>query len=112
MDLTVAALTDVGRVRTNNEDAYYADGDLGLFIVCDGMGGHNAGEVASQTTCDVILREVGGASRLRERYFATASPEDADALRRMVDEAVSTACREVFRRGQKEPELAGMGTTC
>ncbi len=112
MDLTVAALTDVGRVRANNEDAHYADADLGLFMVCDGMGGHNAGEVASQTTCDVVVREVGAASRLRERFFATASLEDAEALRRMIESAVGAACREVFKKASKEPELAGMGTTC
>jgi len=112
MELSVAALTDVGRVRTNNEDSYFADRDLGLFVVCDGMGGHNAGEVASQATCDVLLREIEGASRVRERFLATGSPEDAEALRRLLDGAMNPASREIFKRAAKEPELAGMGTTC
>ena len=112
MELSVAALTDVGRVRTNNEDSYFSDRDLGLFIVCDGMGGHNAGEVASQATCDVLVREVTAASRLRERFLSTGSPEDADALRRLLDDAMNAASREIFKRASKEPELAGMGTTC
>jgi serine/threonine protein phosphatase PrpC len=112
MELAVAAITDVGRVRTNNEDSHFADADLGLFVVCDGMGGHNAGEVASQATCDIVQREVTAASRLRERYLATGGNDDAAALRKMLEEAVGTACREVYKKASKEPELAGMGTTC
>lgn len=112
MQLMVSTRTDVGRVRSNNEDSFLADQELGLYIVCDGMGGHNAGEVASRTACDVIQRELQGASKLRERFLATAKSSDIKALAKAVEAAVHTACKEVFKRASKTPELAGMGTTC
>jgi serine/threonine protein phosphatase PrpC/CRP-like cAMP-binding protein len=112
METTAAARTDVGRVRTNNEDYFYSDVDLGLFIVCDGMGGHSAGEVASKTACEVIKREIEGASKARERYLASGKPSDAKGVRKTVEAAIHTACKEVYKKASKNPELAGMGTTC
>ena len=58
MRLRVGASTDTGRVRTLNEDVYVLREDRGLFIVCDGMGGAPAGEVASQLAADVILERL------------------------------------------------------
>ncbi|MEM6532854.1 MAG: Stp1/IreP family PP2C-type Ser/Thr phosphatase [Myxococcota bacterium] len=112
MDITVASHTDVGRVRTNNEDSFFADPDLGLYIVCDGMGGHSAGEVASKMACEVIQREVQKAAKSREKYEASGKPADIKALAKMVEAAIHTACKEVYKRASKNPELAGMGTTC
>lgn len=112
MDLTVASLTDVGRVRTNNEDSFLADPDLGLFIVCDGMGGHSAGEVASKAACEIIQREIVAANKPREKFLASGKSSDAKALAKVVEGAIHTACKEVYKRASRNPELAGMGTTC
>ncbi len=112
MDVTLATLSDVGRVRTNNEDSFFADPDLGLFVVCDGMGGHSAGEVASKMACEVLAREVEGAAKLRERFLSTGSPADAKALRKAVEAAVTAAGKEIYKRAARTPEMSGMGTTC
>ena len=59
MRLKVGAATSVGRVRPINEDAYLVQADQGLFVVCDGMGGAAAGEVASQLAVETIAAQVG-----------------------------------------------------
>src|ERR1700753_2765565 len=62
------ALTDLGRKRTTNEDAFFMDDQLGLYVVADGMGGHAAGEVASREAVDTLFgmvkRGVGGLREL------------------------------------------------
>jgi serine/threonine protein phosphatase PrpC len=112
MDLRVATRTDVGRVRTNNEDNFFADPNLGLFIVCDGMGGHSAGEVASKTACEVITREIAMAGKVREKFLASGKSGDVKSVAKMVEAAIHTACKEVYKKASRNPELAGMGTTC
>ncbi|MBW1757470.1 MAG: protein phosphatase 2C domain-containing protein, partial [Deltaproteobacteria bacterium] len=49
-----AGLTDVGQRRKSNQDAFFVDDDLGLYVVADGMGGHAAGEIASQEAVDTV----------------------------------------------------------
>ncbi|MEE8408088.1 MAG: Stp1/IreP family PP2C-type Ser/Thr phosphatase [Myxococcota bacterium] len=112
MDTIVASRTDVGRVRTNNEDYFYADKDLSLFVVCDGMGGHSAGEVASKISCEIIQKEIEHASKPREKFLASGKPSDAKVIRKALEAAIHTACKEVYKKASRNPELAGMGTTC
>jgi PPM family protein phosphatase len=111
MDVTVASRSDVGRVRTNNEDNFLVDQDLGLYVVADGMGGHNAGEVASRTACEVLQRELKAASPARDKFKQTGKSSDVKALRKLVEQAMSTACREIFKQASKNSEQTGMGTT-
>ena len=55
LKVAVAAISDIGRARENNEDCFGYDLEAGLFLVCDGMGGSAGGEVASQTAVDQVL---------------------------------------------------------
>lgn len=85
--------TDVGRVRSNNQDQYLARPDDDLWAVADGMGGHSGGEVASQIACETL-----------GQTFAEHTVEG------LID-AVEQANSAVFRAGADDPELTGMGTT-
>jgi protein phosphatase len=107
-----AARTDVGMKREHNEDSFLVNEDLGLFVVCDGMGGHAGGETASRLAVQTIEKELISAKLRVDDPFAAqvALPESplAGALR----EAVEGACAAVFRTSRANPDLAGMGTTC
>lgn len=67
LKLVVGAVTDVGRVRGHNEDAYLVDEQLGLIAVADGMGGHQAGEVASATALEALRAAVTSGEGVRAR---------------------------------------------
>jgi serine/threonine protein phosphatase PrpC len=107
----VAGKTDVGCVRTNNEDNFGYDPECGIFIVCDGMGGAAAGEVASQLGVSTVLSyfcqaATAGAYPAFERLFEDCS-EQANAL----GNAVLSANRIVYQTGLADVRQAGMGTT-
>ena len=75
MKIFSAGRTDVGRKRENNEDSFYTDDQVGLYVVADGMGGHRAGEVASSTVVSSVKDYMEGLSHLprgpgdrREQY--------------------------------------------
>ncbi|MFN8034730.1 MAG: Stp1/IreP family PP2C-type Ser/Thr phosphatase [Acidimicrobiia bacterium] len=91
MKLIAGAVTDVGRVRTSNEDSFVIDERVGLFAVADGLGGHQAGEVASKTALETIRALVAGG--------------------RPIDEAVAVANTDVYEKAGSKPGLRGMGTT-
>jgi len=97
---TCAARTDVGIVRSGNEDSYLMLADRGLFIVADGMGGHAAGEVASEMAVHIVAREVGSLRGL----------PDAQAADR-IGRALVTANGAIFERTLSEQDKRGMGTT-
>lgn len=113
MELRFWAATHTGRVRNLNEDNFLVDKRLQLFIVCDGMGGHAAGEVASaicvRTVRDVIASETELLARVRED---SDDPVLGQAVLDLLDRAIRTACTRIFEMAQQDPSRRGMGTTC
>ncbi|MFH2034993.1 MAG: Stp1/IreP family PP2C-type Ser/Thr phosphatase [Candidatus Zixiibacteriota bacterium] len=106
-----AGKTDIGLVRSGNEDNFRIIEDNNLFIVCDGMGGHQAGEVASKEACDIIglafsnlAEEITSDSALK---FPAAFPPGGDLLVK----AIRLANRSIFTKSKNDPQLSGMGTT-
>jgi protein phosphatase len=108
MRLRVGAATNIGRVRELNEDAFVSRVNDGLFIVCDGMGGAPAGEVASQMAVDAIVAQLD-----RPQPAAVAAPNPLGYLgqtHRLV-EAVRRSNQFIYSQAQQDPERAEMGTT-
>ncbi len=100
MHFTCAARTDVGIVRSGNEDNYLMLAERGIFIVADGMGGHAAGEVASEMAVRTISREIGSLRGLG----------DQEAGER-IGNAIRSANDAIFSRTLSEHDKRGMGTT-
>ncbi len=99
------ATTDCGQARSNNEDAVALAEDVGLAVLADGMGGYNAGEVASQMVCQFITSDLG--AWLRDAESDTSDLE----LRQALELCVDNANRAVFNAANIHPQYAGMGTT-
>ncbi len=105
--MNVFGMTDIGLERDSNQDAYHTeqlpDGSV-IAIVCDGMGGVNGGNIASEIACDTIVRCVKQASD----KFDSFSCEDFNQL---LVRAVHDANSEIYMRSMEQKEFFGMGTT-
>jgi serine/threonine protein phosphatase PrpC len=97
--------TDVGRARDNNEDSVALDESVALAVLADGMGGYNAGEVASGMATSFLKAELG-------RWIAEAGSAASDSdVKRAMDICVDNANRAIFNAANSNPKYAGMGTT-
>jgi serine/threonine protein phosphatase PrpC len=110
MRLRVGAATDTGRVRKLNEDVYMIRAEQGLFVVCDGMGGGPAGEIASQIAVDAIFEELKGDVR---EIAGSSSRDDNGYLPRTsrLASAVRRSNEVVYNHGLTDPRHTGMATT-
>ncbi|MEO0326827.1 MAG: protein phosphatase 2C domain-containing protein, partial [Myxococcota bacterium] len=112
VERVAAGLTDVGQRRTVNEDAFFLDDALGLYVVADGMGGHAAGEIASQEAVDTVHGMVRRDAAKLQRLTAGDTSQDTVAqATRVLEGAVQAATYMVFGLAQHDPEQQGMGTT-
>lgn len=105
MIYTFCARTDPGRARENNEDAVVVDESTQLCVLADGMGGYNAGEIASGMATAFIKSELS-------RWLTEAGKgAKAKEIRRAMEICVENANRSIFNASDSNPQYAGMGTT-
>jgi len=108
--LAFASSTHVGRTRKLNEDSLGVLPELGLAIVADGMGGHDAGEVASKLAVDQISAQIA-----RRLVVHSAMPGESDTVKAgtVIKDAISTACEKIYELNQAmgRTDGKGMGTT-
>ena len=108
--LEIVSSTDPGMVRSHNEDSVASDAANGLVVLADGMGGYNAGEVASGMATTVIITEM-------QQALASVAPNAVDEksrqeiAARLVREQVLKANTSIYQAAQSQPQYAGMGTT-
>ncbi len=104
--MRVLVKTDVGKARDLNEDSYYVpqeDDDLKLFIVADGMGGYNGGEIASSLA-------IKAAKNYIETNFIS-TPKDRESILELIKSSMQYANMVVYEKSKEDDELKGMGTT-
>ena len=114
MDLTgnleIVRLTDVGLLRDHNEDAVAGDVESGLLVLADGMGGYQAGEVASEIAVLTIVAELKESlADFRSGRVDVASGMQVESL--LMRGAVDKANADIYHVSQTQPQCAGMGTT-
>lgn len=107
--LEIVSQTHPGRVRAHNEDSVSCEPSCGLVVLADGMGGYNAGEVASGITVSVLTTEI-------KHSLQTERPEDKkdadeDVAVVLLRDNVQKANASIFHAAQSQPQYAGMGTT-
>jgi PPM family protein phosphatase len=113
-DVNFAVLTDVGQQRDHNEDNYLVDKKLGLYVVCDGMGGHAAGEVASALAVRTFHEDFKKNFEFVEDYIAGKTGVEKVTRRqvlKLLESAVNRASSRVHAEAQKDSDKRGMGTT-
>ncbi|MCB5196056.1 Stp1/IreP family PP2C-type Ser/Thr phosphatase [Deefgea salmonis] len=108
--LEMLGQTDVGRLRSHNEDTIRIDTELGFLVLADGMGGYNAGEVASSIAVEV-MHEVMQAQLAMMALHSKNAQNLSTLAYEMLAIAINRSNAMIFQTGEKHPQCAGMGTT-
>lgn len=108
---TYAGKTDIGLVRSGNEDSFKIVEENNLFIVCDGMGGHQAGEVASKEACEILSYSFSQLAEEISGDGALAIPADFPRMGDILVKSIRIANRSIYSKAIANAELSGMGTT-
>jgi serine/threonine protein phosphatase PrpC len=101
--------TDKGKVRERNEDFCFSDGSAGLYIICDGMGGHNGGDLAARTAVDIISQNI--LAWLDQSITTSEILNDQSEISEGLKAAVYIANDRLQDLIKENPALSGMGTT-
>jgi protein phosphatase len=109
--LDVASLSHPGMVRSHNEDATFVDGVAGLAVLADGMGGYNAGEVASGIAVDAIAKNMLPDLLSRRDLTKVDSTSGRTHAALLLQQQIEGANKAIYEAAQARPECAGMGTT-
>jgi len=102
--LTAAGLTDTGKTRPGNEDAFVLVPDKGLYIVADGMGSHNAGALASKIVVETLPKMI-------EQRLDGVSSSDTEGISSLLQETLVSLSQRIWKESASKPDLAGMGAT-
>lgn len=106
--LRIARHTDTGQLRTRNEDAIASDASIGLAVLADGMGGYNAGDVASQMAVLTITAElIAGFNRAHQ----SGKQVDSESASILMSDAVHAANIAIYQVANEQEQCKGMGTT-
>lgn len=109
METVGVGASHVGSKRENNEDAFWIDNELGVYLVTDGMGGHAGGEIASRMTVETVREIVGTSADLLAR--ARDSLGLLEDVRVVAERALTESCVRIHREATASPAKAGMGCT-
>lgn len=107
--LRVVGLTDTGKVREHNEDTIAADADIGLLVLADGMGGYNAGEVASGIAVKTIVNLVREQVEREDMVAGGDAGLSRPAI--ILKDAIQRANKIIYQTARTQPQCEGMGTT-
>ena len=106
-NFTIGAATDVGKVRSINEDCFTVDLDLGLFVVADGVGGENAGEVASNMAVQIVTKHINGGHKNEHDLLKEEFSLETNQILCGIHRANSA----IYEKGQENSQQRGMATT-
>ena len=111
MKIRFAVASDMGRIRKNNEDAFLAEPELGIFAVADGMGGHASGEIASRMAIDSLRESIARAGQDEEITLSDDITATISSPVNLLVNGIRLANQRIYKASKENQAYKGMGTT-